>query len=82
MASVPLNHLKLIRVEDTLSLYQWNTHTATPYFCQICGIYTHHPRRSTPDEYAFNLAYLDDRIEIDEAQIVQLNGVDNSLVSK
>ena len=45
--------------EDRLTLYQFGTHTAEHYFCSVCGIYTHHRRRSNPDEIGVNLACLD-----------------------
>ena len=59
MASVPLNALKVTKGEDILSLYQWNTNTARHYFCSVCGIYTHHKRRSNPNEFGFNVACLE-----------------------
>ena len=57
--SVPLDALKIVKGEDNLSLYQWGTGTARHYFCKTCGIYTHHRRRSNPDEYGVNLGALD-----------------------
>jgi hypothetical protein len=59
MATAPLSRLRVIKGEDKLSLYQWNTLTAKHYFCSVCGIYTHHQRRSNPDEYGFNVACID-----------------------
>ena len=59
MASVPLDKLTIIRGADQLSLYQWNTDTAKHYFCRICGIYTHHQRRSNPKEFGFNVACIE-----------------------
>lgn len=43
---------------DMLSLYQFNTMTAKHYFCSRCGIYTHHQRRSDPNEFGINVACL------------------------
>lgn len=54
MASVPRGRLRVVRGEDALRLYQWNTGVAEHWFCGTCGIYTHHRRRSNPDEYGFN----------------------------
>jgi len=65
MAGVPLNGLEVTKGEDKLSLYQWNTKTAKHYFCSRCGIYTHHQRRSNPNEYGFNVACLNG-MDIDE----------------
>ena len=45
--------------EDNLTLYQFNTQVARHYFCKTCGIYTHHNRRSNPDEIGVNLACLE-----------------------
>ncbi|MCZ0951991.1 MAG: GFA family protein [Rhodospirillaceae bacterium] len=59
MCSVPLAKLRLLQGQDHLSLYQWNTRTARHYFCSRCGIYTHHQRRSNPDEYGVNAACLE-----------------------
>ncbi|WP_188661771.1 GFA family protein [Arenimonas soli] len=59
MAGVPLERLRVTHGADKLSLYQWNTKTAKHYFCSVCGIYTHHQRRSVPTEYGFNLACIE-----------------------
>lgn len=59
VASMPLKGLKITRGEDALSLYQFNTMTAKHYFCSRCGIYTHHQRRSNPQQFAFNVACLE-----------------------
>ncbi|MCX7545593.1 GFA family protein [Marinicella gelatinilytica] len=59
VASVPLSELKILKGEKNLRLYQFNTKTAKHYFCSICGIYTHHQRRSNPDQYGFNVACLE-----------------------
>ena len=60
MAAVPLESLRVTRGADNLGLYQWNTKTAKHYFCQTCGIYTHHARRSNPNEYGVNVGCLDE----------------------
>ena len=59
MASVPLGRLRVVKGADRLTLYQWNTKVAKHWFCSVCGIYTHHQRRSRPDEYGFNVACLE-----------------------
>jgi hypothetical protein len=59
VASVRLDRLKIIKGEDKLSLYQFNTKTAKHYFCSVCGIYTHHQRRSDPREFGFNVGCLE-----------------------
>lgn len=57
--SVPLDALRIVRGADNLTLYTWGTHTAQHYFCKTCGIYTHHQRRSNPNEYGVNLGTLE-----------------------
>jgi hypothetical protein len=54
MASVPKEDFTLDKGQEHLSMYQWNTHIAKHYFCNQCGIYTHHQRRSKPDHIGFN----------------------------
>ena len=56
VASVTLDNLKIVKGEEKLHLYQFNTMTAKHYFCSVCGIYTHHQRRSNPHLYGFNVA--------------------------
>ena len=59
VASVPLSGLKVVKGEDKLGLYQFDTREAEHYFCCICGIYTHHKRRSNPNEYSINIGCLE-----------------------
>ncbi|MDO9477718.1 MAG: GFA family protein [Pseudohongiella sp.] len=59
VASVKLDQIEIIKGAELLTLYQFNTHTAKHYFCSRCGIYTHHQRRSHPDEYGYNVACLE-----------------------
>jgi hypothetical protein len=58
IASTTLEGIKITKGEDKLTLYQFNTNTAKHYFCSICGIYTHHQRRSNPNQFGFNIACL------------------------
>lgn len=51
--------LKVLKGAENLSLYQWGTGTAKHYFCKICGIYTHHQRRSDPDQCGVNLGCIE-----------------------
>ena len=57
--SAPLDGSRIVRGEDALSLYQFNTGAAKHYFCRHCGIYTHHQRRSNPNEYGVNAGALE-----------------------
>lgn len=59
VGSVPLAGIKILKGEDALKLYEFNTKTAKHYFCANCGIYTHHQRRSNPHEYGYNIGCLE-----------------------
>jgi len=59
VSSVSLGDLKITKGSAALACYQFNTMTAEHYFCTVCGIYTHHKRRSHPDQFSFNLACLE-----------------------
>ncbi|MFP7721743.1 GFA family protein [Lysobacter sp. A3-1-A15] len=80
MAGVPLEGLRVTRGEDTLSLYQWNARIAKHYFCSICGIYTHHQRRSVPTEFGFNVACIEGVDLADLGPIGASNGAGQSVV--
>jgi hypothetical protein len=81
MAGVPLEKLKVLRGEDKLSLYQWNTKTAKHYFCSVCGIYTHHQRRSRPNEFGFNIACLEGVNPFELGEIPVADGQSQSLLA-
>ena len=49
----------VLQGQENLTVYQWNTRTAQHWFCKTCGIYTHHQRRSNPNECGVNVAILD-----------------------
>jgi hypothetical protein len=44
---------------DKLATYRFNTGVAEHHFCTVCGIYTHHKRRSNPNELGVNVACLE-----------------------
>ena len=58
-ASVVLDGLEIVQGHEALRLYQFNTKVAEHYFCQICGTYMCHRRRSDPNEYGFNVGCFD-----------------------
>ncbi len=71
MGMIAQENLKIIQGEDKLTLYQFHTMTAKHYFCSICGIYTHHQRRSDPTQFAFNVACLEgvDALELKDVSV-------------
>jgi len=81
MASVRLQGLRVTAGEDLLTLYQWNTRAARHYFCKVCGIYTHHQRRSNPTQFGFNVACIDGIDPFALGDIPVIDGAAQSLVS-
>lgn len=57
--SAPLEGIEIVQGADLLTLYQFGTREAEHYFCSVCGIYTHHKRRSDPTQIGVNLACLE-----------------------
>jgi hypothetical protein len=50
---------RITQGEDKLATYRFNTGVAEHHFCSVCGIYTHHKRRSNPDQLGVNVACLE-----------------------
>ncbi|MBF9044233.1 GFA family protein [Rhodobacterales bacterium HKCCE4037] len=72
--STPLDGLTITQGADNLTLYQFNTRAAEHYFCKTCGIYTHHRRRSNPNEYGVNMACLDGHTPFELTEIIVHDG--------
>ncbi|MCU7961741.1 GFA family protein [Shewanella sp. SW36] len=77
VGSVPLAGIKILKGEDALKLYEFNTKTAKHYFCSICGIYTHHQRRSNPHEYGYNIGCLEGVNPFDLENVPTNDGVNH-----
>ncbi|ULN66513.1 GFA family protein [Vibrio gigantis] len=77
VGSVALDGIKIVKGEEHLKLYQFNTDTAKHYFCSNCGIYTHHQRRSSPNEYGFNIGCLEGVNPFDIGGVVTNDGVNH-----
>lgn len=77
VASVPLAGLRVVKGQDVLRLYQFNTRTAKHYFCSVCGIYTHHQRRSDPRLYGYNVGCLEGVNPFDLGPVEVTDGVNH-----
>ena len=77
VASVPLSGIRIVKGAELLKLYQFNTFTAKHYFCSRCGIYTHHQRRSNPEQYGYNVGCLAGVNPFDIQDIPTYDGVDH-----
>ncbi len=72
--SVALDGIRFLGGEDNLASYRFNTGTAQHFFCRTCGIYTHHQRRSNPNEYGVNLACIEGMSPFDLAEVPVMDG--------
>lgn len=72
--STDLDGFTITKGAENLTLYQFNTRVAEHYFCSHCGIYTHHKRRSNPNEYGVNLACLEGQSPFQLAEIIVHDG--------
>ncbi|HHL32609.1 MAG TPA: GFA family protein [Oceanospirillales bacterium] len=77
VASVALDGIRIVQGQEKLSLYQFNTKTAKHYFCSVCGIYTHHQRRSNPQQYGFNVACLEGINPLELKDVPTYDGVNH-----
>lgn len=57
---VPRARFRLMRGEDKLTTYTFNTGVAQHFFCSICGIKPFYVPRSNPDGVDVNVRCLDD----------------------
>jgi hypothetical protein len=73
--SAPREGFEIVEGEDALTTYTFNTDAAQHYFCSRCGIYTHHLRRSNPDEYGVNVACLEGVSPFDFDEVLVIDGI-------
>ena len=65
---------RITKGEDKLATYRFNTMSAEHHFCTVCGIYTHHKRRSNPDQLGVNVACLQGVSPFDFEEVVVYDG--------
>lgn len=64
----------IVEGADKLATYRFNTGVAEHHFCTVCGIYTHHKRRSDPNQLGVNVACLEGVSPFDFAEVVVNDG--------
>lgn len=74
--SAPMDGLRVLEGEEALTLYRFGTGVAEHHFCARCGIYTHHKRRSNPDEYGVNFACLEGQTPL-QPEVIVHDGVNH-----
>ena len=65
---------RITQGEDKLATYRFNTKTAEHHFCTVCGIYTHHKRRSNTAQLGVNVACLDGVSPFDFHRLIVYDG--------
>ena len=70
---VPANRFRLLRGDDRLTAYTFNTGVARHLFCRRCGIKSFYVPRSNPDGYSVNARCLD-RSTIEHLAIEPFDG--------
>lgn len=73
--TVRVGDLEILEGVDRLATYRFNTGVAKHHFCSRCGIYTHHQRRSNPDEPGVNVACLDGISPFDFTEVPVNDGI-------
>ncbi len=73
LTSTPAD-FSIIEGEAYLATYRFNTKTAEHHFCTVCGIYTHHKRRSNAAQLGVNAACLEGVSPFDFRELVVLDG--------
>jgi hypothetical protein len=77
VVSVPLAALRVVKGHRQLREYRFNTGTAKHFFCEVCGIYTHHQRRSSPNQFGVNLGCLKGVNPYDLPNVPVVDGVNH-----
>ncbi len=75
--TVNVGDLDIVKGAENLTRYTFGTNTAKHHFCKICGIYTHHQRRSNPNEYGVNLGGIDGVNPAEHEPIIWNDGVNH-----
>lgn len=77
VAAAAFGGVHVVAGADKLTSYRFNTRTAEHFFCSVCGIYTHHQRRSDPSQYGINVACLAGVSPFDFAEVPVMDGVNH-----
>ena len=70
---LPLSKFRLLRGEELISTYTFNTGVAKHTFCKVCGVKPFYTPRSNPDGIDINVNCLDTKPAI---KIVEFDGSD------
>ena len=60
VTTVNKEDLKIVKGENKIKTYQFNTKVAKHHFCSECGTHTHNLRRSDPNTFGINVGCIDE----------------------
>ena len=60
VTTINKDDLKVIKGEEKIKTYQFNTKVAKHHFCSDCGTHTHNQRRSDPNSFGINVGCIDE----------------------
>ncbi|MDR3507928.1 MAG: GFA family protein [Caulobacteraceae bacterium] len=72
---VPQSRFRLLRGQDALTHYRFNTGVADHLFCSVCGVKSFYRPRSNPDGWSANARCLDEADSL-EIRIAPFDGRD------
>ncbi|HTS53138.1 MAG TPA: hypothetical protein VMH26_07685, partial [Burkholderiales bacterium] len=67
------HRFRLVRGQEALITYTFNTHVAQHMFCRVCGIRPFYIPRSNPDGISVNLRCLD-RASVQSVKVLPFDG--------
>ncbi len=73
--SAEFDGVRILTGAESLREYRFNTGTAKHYFCSVCGIYTHHQRRSNPRQFGVNASCIEGVSPFDFLEVPVHDGV-------
>ena len=75
--SAEMGGVRILEGEDALTSYRFNTGTVQHFFCSRCEIYTHHQRRSNPNQHGVNVTCLDGVSPFDFEEVPVTDGINH-----
>ena len=71
---VPRDRFTIVRGEDSLTTYRFNTGVAKHTFCRVCGVHPFYYPRSHPDGVDVNARCFDDPNALDRFEVEAFDG--------
>ncbi len=71
---IPKEDFELVKGEDDLQTYKFNTMKASHYFCKHCGIHVFTQPRVSTEHYSINLRCVPE-VDLDKLQLIKFDGI-------